>query len=333
MTLPTEMTYVDLPGPGGPENMVLARGAMPEVRTGDILVRVEAFGINRPDVLQRKGDYPLPAGASPILGLEVAGEVVALGHGASGFSIGDRVCALANGGAYAEYCAVPATQALLWPKGYDAVKAAALPETFFTVWANVFDMAGLKSGETFLVHGGSSGIGTTAIQLAKALGAGVFATAGSAAKCKACEALGAKRAINYREEDFRAVVLEETGGRGADVILDMVGGPYFERNIGSLAKDGRLSIIAFLGGARVEGGNIAPILMKRLRIMGSLLRPRTAAEKQAIRDGLAARVWPLLEGGEVAPVVQAVLPFEEISDAHRLMEQGDHIGKIVMRIG
>ncbi|MGN7752431.1 NAD(P)H-quinone oxidoreductase [Sinorhizobium sp. 22678] len=333
MTLPTEMTYVDLPGPGGPENMVLARGAMPEVRPGDILIRVEAFGINRPDVLQRKGDYPLPAGASPILGLEVAGEVVALGEGAAGFSTGDKVCALANGGAYAEYCAVPATQALRWPKGYDAAKAAALPETFFTVWANVFDMARLKAGETFLVHGGSSGIGTTAIQLAKAFGAEVFATAGNVAKCEACEALGAKRAINYREEDFRAVVLEETGGRGVDVILDMVGGRYFERNIGSLAKDGRLSIIAFLGSARVEDANIAPILMKRLQIMGSLLRPRTAAEKQAIRDGLAEKVWPLLEGGEVAPVIQAILPFAEIAGAHRLMEQGDHIGKIVMRIG
>lgn len=333
MTLPTEMTYVDLPGPGGPENMVLARGPLPEVRPGDILIRVEAFGINRPDVLQRKGDYPLPAGASPILGLEAAGEVVALGEGATGFSTGDKVCALANGGAYAEYCAVPATQALRWPEGYDAAKAAALPETFFTVWANVFDMARLKSGETFLVHGGSSGIGTTAIQLAKAFGAEVFATAGNAAKCEACEALGAKRAINYREEDFKAVVLQETGGRGVDVILDMVGGRYFDRNIGSLAKDGRLSIIAFLGGARVDGANIAPILMKRLQVMGSLLRPRTAAEKQAIRDGLAEKVWPLLEGGDVAPVIQAVLPFAEIAGAHRLMEEGDHIGKIVMRIG
>jgi putative PIG3 family NAD(P)H quinone oxidoreductase len=332
MTLPTEMIYVDLAAPGGPENMVLARGPLPQVKPGDILVRVEAFGINRPDVLQRKGDYPLPPGASPILGLEVAGEVAALGEGTAGFSIGDRVCALANGGGYAEYCAVPATQALAWPKGYDAVKAAALPETFFTVWVNVFDMAGLKAGETILVHGGSSGIGTTAIQLAKAFGAEVFATAGNAAKCEACEALGAKRAINYREEDFKAVVLEETGGRGVDVILDMVGGRYFDRNIASLAKDGRLSIIAFLGGARVEGASIAPILTRRLHVTGSLLRPRTSAEKQAIRDGLAAKVWPLLEADKVAPVIHAVLPVEEIASAHRLMEEGDHIGKIVMRI-
>lgn len=330
---PNEMTYVDLPSPGGAENMVLARGPLPKVAPGDILVRVEAFGVNRPDILQRKGDYPPPPGASPILGLEVAGEVVALGEGAIGFSIGDKVCALANGGGYAEYCAVPATQALPWPKGYDAVKAAALPETFFTVWANVFDMAGLKRGETILVHGGSSGIGTTAIQLAKAFGAEVFATAGSAAKCTACETLGARRAINYREEDFKDVVLAETGGRGVDVILDMVGGRYFSRNLASLAKDGRLSIIGFLRGARVEDANIAPILTKRLHVMGSALRPRSAAEKQAIRDALAGKVWPLLEPGEVAPVIHAVLPFEGIAEAHRLMEEGGHIGKIVMRIG
>ncbi|MCA1441599.1 NAD(P)H-quinone oxidoreductase [Ensifer sp. IC4062] len=333
MTLPTEMTYVDLPSPGGPENMVLARGPLPDVKAGDILIRVEAAGINRPDVLQRKGDYPPPPGASPILGLEVAGEVVALGDSATGFSIGDKVCALANGGGYAEYCAVPATQALAWPKGYDATRAAALPETFFTVWANVFDMAGLKAGETILVHGGSSGIGTTAIQLAKAFGADVLATAGSAEKCKACEALGTKRAINYREEDFKTVALDETGGRGVDVILDMVGGRYFDRNVGSLAKDGRLSIIAFLGGARVESANIGPILTKRLHVMGSALRPRTSAEKQAIREGLAARVWPLLEGGAVAPVIHQVLPFERVADGHRLMEEGDHIGKIVMTMG
>ncbi|MCA1489654.1 NAD(P)H-quinone oxidoreductase [Sinorhizobium alkalisoli] len=330
--LPNEMTHVDLRSPGGAENMVLARGRLPEVGPGDILIRVEAFGVNRPDVLQRKGDYPPPPGASPILGLEVAGEVVALGDGITGFSAGDRVCALANGGGYAEYCAVPATQALIFPKGYDAVKAAALPETFFTVWANVFDMAGLKRGETILVHGGSSGIGTTAIQLARAFGAEVFATAGSAAKCTACETLGAKRAINYREEDFKEVVLDETGGRGVDVILDMVGGRYFGRNLTTLAQDGRLSIIGFLGGARVEDANIAPILTRRLHVMGSALRPRSAAEKQAIRDRLAEKVWPLLEAGEVAPVIHAVMPLEEIADAHRLMEEGEHIGKIVMRI-
>lgn len=332
MPLPTEMTFIDLASPGGPENMALMKGPLPTLKPGDILLRVEAAGINRPDVLQRKGDYPPPPGASPVLGLEVAGEVVALGEGAQGFSVGDKVCALANGGGYAEYAAVPATQALAWPKGYDAVRAAALPETFFTVWANVFDMAGLKAGETILVHGGSSGIGTTAIQLAKALGAEVFVTAGSADKCRACEALGAKRAINYRDEDFKSVVLEETGGRGVDVILDMVGGRYFDRNIGSLAKDGRLSIIAFLGGAKVEAANIAPILTKRLHVMGSALRPRTAAEKQAIRDGLLSTAWPLLEAGRVSPVIHAVMPFEKVADAHRMMEEGDHIGKIVMTL-
>ncbi|OCP07173.1 MULTISPECIES: NAD(P)H-quinone oxidoreductase [unclassified Ensifer] len=330
MSLPSEMTFVDLPSPGGPENMILKTGPLPAIKPGDVLVRVEASGINRPDVLQRKGDYPPPPGASPILGLEVAGEVVALGEGAEGFAIGDKVCALANGGGYAEYAAVPATQALAWPKGYDAVRAAALPETFFTVWANVFDMAGLKAGETILVHGGSSGIGTTAIQLAKAFGAEVFVTAGSAEKCRACEALGARRAINYRDEDFKSVILEETDGRGVDVILDMVGGRYFDRNIASLAKDGRLSIIAFLGGAKVEAANIAPILTKRLHVMGSALRPRTAAEKQVIRDGLMQKVWPLLEAGKVAPVIHSVLPFAKAADGHREMETGDHIGKIIM---
>lgn len=332
MTLPAEMTYVDLPSPGGPEKMVLARGLLPQVKAGDVLIRVEASGVNRPDVLQRLGNYPPPAGASPVLGLEVAGEVVALGEGAEGFAIGDKVCGLANGGGYAEFCALPATQTLPWPKGYDAARAAALPETFFTVWANVFQMADLVEGEKILIHGGSSGIGTTAIQLARAFGAEVFVTAGSKDKCDACVALGAKRAINYRDEDFKAVMLEETGGRGADVILDMVGAPYFERNIATLAKDGRLSIIAFLGGAKVESADIAPILGKRLRIMGSAMRPRTAVEKEAIRDDLLDNVWPLLDAGDVTPVMHAVVPFSEVVEAHRLMEAGDHIGKIVMVI-
>ncbi|CAN7191670.1 NAD(P)H-quinone oxidoreductase [Pararhizobium sp. LjRoot255] len=330
MTLPTEMTYVDLPSPGGPEKMVLARGPLPGIKPGDILIWVEAAGVNRPDVLQRQGHYPPPPGASPILGLEVAGEVVALGEGAEGFAIGDKVCGLANGGGYAEFCALPATQALPWPRGYDAARAAALPETFFTVWANVFQMADLMEGEKILVHGGSSGIGTTAIQLARAFGAEVFVTAGAKDKCDACVSLGARRAINYREEDFKAVILEETGGYGVDVILDMVGAPYFDRNIASLAKDGRLSIIAFLGGATVEKANIAPILAKRLHVMGSAMRPRTAVEKEAIRDDLLDNVWPLLDAGDVHPVMHAVVPFSNVAEAHRLMEAGDHIGKIVM---
>ena len=330
MPVPSTMFHVGLSAPGGPENMTVVEGATPAPRAGEILVRVEAAGINRPDVLQRKGEYPPPPDASPILGLEIAGKIVALGEGVIGHAVGDRVCALANGGGYAQYCAVPATQALPFPKGYDAVRAAALPETFFTVWANLFMMAGLKPGESVLVHGGSSGIGTTAIQLAAALGARVFATAGSEEKCRTCLDLGASRAINYRSEDFSAVIREETGKAGVDVILDMIGAAYFERNLKSLARDGRLSIIAFLGGAVAERANLAPIMLKRLRVTGSAMRPRTAAEKQAIRDELLEMVWPLLEAGRVAPVIHAVMPFAEAAAGHRMMEEGDHIGKIVL---
>ena len=330
MPVPSTMFHIGLSAPGGPENLTVVKGDVPTVRPGEILVRVEAAGINRPDVLQRKGEYPPPPDASPILGLEVAGKIVALGAGVTGHAVGDRVCALANGGGYAQYCAVPATQALPFPKGYDAVKAAALPETFFTVRANLFMMAELKPGESVLIHGGSSGIGTTAIQLAAALGARVFATAGSAEKCEACLGLGASRAINYRSEDFSAVIAEETGRAGVDVILDMIGAAYFERNLKSLARDGRLSIIAFLGGTVAERVNLAPIMLKRLRVTGSAMRPRTAAEKQAIREELLAKVWPLLEAGRVAPVVHAVMPYAEAAAAHRMMEEGDHIGKIVL---
>lgn len=332
MTLPAEMMHVDLPQPGGPEAMVMARGPLPQVRAGELLLRVEAAGINRPDVLQRQGAYPPPKDASPILGLEVAGEIVAIGAGVSGFSIGQKVTALANGGGYAAYCAVPAGQALPFPEGYDAVEAAALPETFFTVWANLFQMAGLTEGETVLIHGGTSGIGTTAIQLARAFGAEVFATAGSAEKCAACIALGAKRAINYREEDFAAVIREETGKRGVDAILDMVGAPYFERNIASLAKDGCLSMIAFLQGSIAEKVELMPVMTKRLTVTGSTMRPRTAQEKQAIRDELLSEVWPLLEKGTVKPVIHAVMPFAEVVEAHRLMETSQHVGKIILKL-
>ena len=332
MTLPHDMNYVDLPKPGGPEAMTIARGPVPELKPGHLLLRVEAAGINRPDVMQRQGKYPPPEGASPIMGLEVAGEVVAIGESVEGFALGDKVTALANGGGYAEYCAVPASQALPWPKTYDATRAAALPETFFTVWANVFQMADLVEGESFLVHGGTSGIGTTAIQLASAFGAQVFATAGSAEKCKACETLGARRAINYREEDFSAVLKAETEGRGVDVILDMVGAPYFARNLDSLARDGRLAMIAFSGGATLSDVSLVPIMTKRLRVMGSALRPRTAVEKEAIRDDLLEDVWPLLEEGTVSPVIHAVLPFANVAEAHRLMEDGQHIGKIILTL-
>ena len=332
MPLPASMSYVGLKEHGGPDCLAVERGPLPQLRPGEILLRVEAAGINRPDVLQRKGDYPPPPDASPILGLEVAGEIVALGEGVSGFSIGERVCALANGGGYAEYCAVPAGQALPFPKGYDAVRAAALPETFFTVWANLFMMAGLKPGESVLVHGGASGIGTTAIQLAAALGSTVYTTAGSPEKCLACLDLGARRAINYRTEDFCAVIAEETGRAGVDVILDMVGAAYFARNLKSLALDGRPSIIAFLGGAFAEKVSLAPILQKRLHITGSAMRPRTAGEKAEIRDALLETVWPLLDAGGLAPVIHAVLPFAQAPEAHRMMENGEHIGKIVLTL-
>lgn len=332
MPLPDTMRFIDLPQPGSPEAMRIATGPLPVLQPGEILIRVEASGVNRPDVAQRQGTYPPPPGASPILGLEVAGEVVATGDGATGFSTGDKVCALANGGGYAEFCAVPATQALRWPKGYDAIRAAAIPETFFTVWANLFMMAGLKSGESVLVHGGSSGIGTTAIQLARAIGATVFTTVGNDEKAEACRALGARRAINYRTEDFAAVIKAEAKG-GVDVVLDMIAAAYFDRNLACLSKDGRLSIIALLGGAVAEKANLAPIMVKRLKIMGSTMRPRTAAEKQAIRDELLAKVWPLLEAGTVAPVIYTAFRLDEVVEAHRLMESSDHIGKIVLKVG
>ncbi|PVE50009.1 NAD(P)H-quinone oxidoreductase [Rhizobium rhizogenes] len=326
------MRFVDLPSFGGPEVMTFSNGPLPSPKAGELLVKVHAAGINRPDVAQRQGNYPAPKDASPVLGLEVAGEVVALGEGVSDFQVGDRVCALANGGGYAEYCVVPAGQALPFPKGYDAVKAAAVPETFFTVWANLFQMAGLTEGESVLIHGGSSGIGTTAIQLAKAFGAEVYTTAGSKEKCDACEKLGAKRAINYKQEDFAAVIKDATGGKGVDVILDMIGASYFEKNIASLAKDGCLSMIAFLGGTIAEKVDLRPIMVKRLTVTGSTMRPRTADEKRAIRDELVEQVWPLLEAGKVAPVIHDVIDFDQVSEGHRLMESSSHIGKIVMRI-
>ncbi|MCC2608891.1 NAD(P)H-quinone oxidoreductase [Neorhizobium petrolearium] len=332
MPFPAEMRFIDLPSFGAPEVMVTAKGPLPAIRPGEILVKVEAAGVNRPDVAQRSGNYPPPKDASPILGLEIAGEVVALGEGVREFKPGDKVCALANGGGYAEYCAVPAGQALPWPKGYDAVKAAALPETFFTVWANLFQMAGLTEGESVLIHGGSSGIGTTAIQLARAFGATVYATAGSKEKCEACERLGAKLGIDYKAEDFAEVIRQETGGKGVDVVLDMIGAAYFEKNLSVLAKDGCLSIIAFLGGNTAEKVNLTPIMVKRLTVTGSTMRPRTAEEKRAIRDDLLAQVWPLLEEGRVAPVIHSVLPFDRVVEAHRLMETSSHIGKIVLKL-
>jgi NADPH:quinone reductase len=332
MTLPSDMRYVDLPSFGGPEVMKIARKPLPVLKPGEILVRVEASGVNRPDVAQRQGSYPAPRDASPILGLEVAGEIVDIAPGVTEFSIGNKVCGLANGGGYAEYCVIPAGQALRFPNGFDAVRAAALPENYFTVWANLFQMAGLTEGETVLIHGGSSGIGTTAIQLARAFGAEVFTTAGSKEKCDACLKLGVKRAINYREEDFAAVIQVETKG-GVDIILDMVGAAYLDKNLASLAKDGCLSIIAFLSGSQAENVNLAPIMVKRLTITGSTMRPRTAEEKRAIRDDLLSQVWPLLDAGTVAPLIHETFAFEDVVKAHRMMETSSHIGKIMLRLG
>jgi NADPH2:quinone reductase len=293
---------------------------------------VQAAGVNRPDILQRMGRYPLPADASPILGLEVAGEVVALGAEVQGVALGDKVCALTNGGGYAQYCRVPMGQVLPWPKGFDAISAAALPETFFTVWANLFQMGRLRPGETVLVHGGTSGIGTTALQLAREFGAHVYVTVGSEVKVAACLKLGAEVAINYREQQFEVVVAERTSGRGVDVVLDIIGAKYFDRNLTSLAKDGRLVIVGTMGGNVVEQFNLGRVQAKRLSIMGSTMRPRSAAEKAAIASELRLKVWPVLDAGRCVPIIYQVLPLEQAAQAHRLMESSDHIGKIVLRV-
>jgi putative PIG3 family NAD(P)H quinone oxidoreductase len=326
------MRYVDIGEPGGPEVLRLASGPVPRAGRRELLIRVAAAGVNRPDVLQRKGMYPVPPGASPIAGLEVCGDVVAVGDGATKFRNGDRICALVNGGGYAEYVAVPEGQCLPVPDGLTAIEAAALPETFFTVWTNVFDRGALKAGESFLVHGGSSGIGTTAIQLAKARGATVYATAGTAEKCFACENLGADLAVNYRERDFVDAFREATGGYGVDVILDMVGGDYVPRNVELAALFGRIVIIASLRGRQADL-NIGPIMLKCLVLTGSVLRPRTEAEKAAIAASLLLHAWPLIEAGHVKPVIHSVFPLEDAAKAHALMESSEHIGKIVLEVG
>jgi NADPH2:quinone reductase len=331
MQLPDTMTYIEARGAGGPEVLAPATGPRPQPGEGDVLIRVQAAGVNRPDVAQRAGSYPPPPGASPILGLEVAGEVVAAGAQVTQWRVGERVCGLANGGGYAEYCAVPATQCLPWPSGYDAIGAAALPETYFTVWANLFQMGGLEAGKSALVHGGSGGIGITAIQLGHEFGATVYTTVGSAEKAAACERLGAGAAINYRAQDFVDEIKRLTGGRGVDVILDMVAGPYLPRDIRCLAMDGRLVLIAFLQGSKVEF-DFMQVMLKRLRITGSTMRPRTAAQKGAIADELRQRVWPVLDAGRCAPPIDRVFPLAEAAAAHRLMESSTHIGKIMLRV-
>jgi NADPH2:quinone reductase len=326
------MMAIEISRPGGPEVLVPVDRPRPSIGADEVLIKVAAAGVNRPDVMQRQGRYTAPPGASDIPGLEVAGEIEAVGASVRQWRVGDRVCALVAGGGYAEYCAAPAPQCLPVPRGMDLVHAAGVPETTFTVWTNVVDRGRLVGGESILVHGGSSGIGTTAVQLARALGARVFATAGSAEKCAACEALGAERAINYRIADFVAEVREATGGRGVDVILDMVGGEYLQRNIDSLAMEGRLVHIGQLGGARAQI-NLAPLLRQRLTITGSTLRARSVPEKAAIARAVHQHVWPLFESGDARVLVHATFPLREAAEAHRMMESGTHIGKIVLTTG
>lgn len=325
------MQCVEISQPGGPEVLVPAERDAPGAAAGELLIEVAAAGVNRPDVMQRRGLYPAPPGASDLPGLEVAGTVAALGAGVTGWQVGDRVCALTNGGGYAEYVAAPAGQCLPVPDNLDLVAAAGLPETCFTVWSNVFDRGRLQPGESLLVHGGSSGIGTTAIQMASALGATVYATAGSEAKCRACVELGASRAVNYREEDFREVLDTVTDSAGVDVILDMVGGDYINRNIQLAAAEGRIVNIAFQGGFEATV-NFVPVLLKRLTLTASTLRPQSSEAKAAIATSLRQRVWPLLEEGTIKPVIAATFPLGEASAAHELMESSRHIGKIILQV-
>lgn len=323
------MIAISIAKPGGPEVLRPIEMPVPQPGPREVLIRTSAAGVNRPDVMQREGKYPPPRGASDIPGLEVSGTIVACGPDTVRWREGDHVCALVSGGGYAEYCVAPDAQCLPIPAAVDHVSAAGMPETFFTVWANVFERGRLRAGESFLVHGGASGIGTTAIQMARAFGARVFATAGSGEKCAACERLGAERAINYKTEDFAAAVIALTGGRGVDVILDMVGAPYFTRNVDLLALDGRLLQIAVLHGAKAEI-NLVRVLRQRLTITGSTLRSRSADEKGAIAGAVEKAVWPLVEAGQIRPFVYATFPLKQAADAHRLMESGSHIGKIVL---
>ena len=327
--IPETMTAIEISEPGGPEALVPGRMAVPSPGPEEVLIKVAAAGVNRPDAMQRAGLYPPPPGAPETPGLEASGEIVASGGAVERWQVGDQVTALVAGGGYAEYCVAPAPQCLPIPSGLDLVEAASLPETFFTVWTNVFDRGSLESGERFLVHGGSSGIGTTAIQMAKAWGAEVFTTAGSAKKCQACLDLGADRAVNYREQDFVAAIKEATGGAGVDVILDMVGGDYVAKNLALLAPDGRLCFIAFLQGSKVEV-NLLPILVKRLTVGGSTLRPRPIAFKAAIAQNLEEKIWPLIAEDRIKPVIHQTFPLAEAAEAHRLMESSAHIGKIML---
>ena len=327
--LPTEMTAIEITEPGGPEVLRPARRPLPEPAHGEVLIEVTAAGVNRPDTMQRQGHYPPPPGASDLPGLEVSGHVVANGPGARRYAVGAAVCALTHGGGYAEYCVAPETQTLPVPAGLSVTDAAGLPETCFTVWTNAFERARLRAGERLLVHGGSSGIGTTAIQIASALGVRVFATAGSPEKCAACERLGAERAINYRDEDFVGAVKELTGGEGVDVVLDIVGGSYLQRNLAALRPEGRLAQIAVQEASKSRIDLFA-LMLKRLSIVGSTLRPQSVESKARIAAALEAQVWPLVESGLVRTVIDTRLPLEEAAAAHARMEAGRHIGKILL---
>lgn len=322
------MRFVDIERPGGPEVLKLKRGALPTFGQDELLIQVAAIGVNRPDIMQREGRYPAPEGASPILGLEVAGFVAAVGRDAGPWRVGQRVCALTNGGGYAEFVSVPAKQCLSVPESLDFVTAAALPEALFTVWSNVYERGALGVGETLLIHGGSSGIGTVAIQMARITGARVYATAGSDAKCRVCEKLGALRAINYREEDF-VEVMKQITGRGADVILDMVGGTYIQRNIQAAARDGRIVNIAYQMSPIAEV-NFMPVMMKRLTLTGSTLRARSAIEKASIARHVSRKIWPAVLAERIKPIIHKVYPLEDVAQAHRELEAGGVIGKIVL---
>jgi len=332
MSLPDTMQAIEITEPGEADVLVPGTRPVPQPAAGEVLVRVAAAGVNRPDVAQRKGVYPPPPGASDIPGLEISGEVVALGDGVTEFAIGDAVCALVAGGGYAEYCAAPVPQTLPVPEGMDLVAAAGLPETFFTVWSNIFDRARFAPGEAVLIHGGSSGIGTTAIQLCKAFGASaVFTTVGSAEKAAFCETLGATRAIDYRQQDFVEEIRALTDKAGVDVILDMIGGEYLNRNVSCMKPDGRLVQIALMGGAKGEL-NLGRVMMNRLTVTGSTLRARSVAFKGEIAAALREKVWPLLEAGDIAPVIHRTFPLAEAAAAHALMEESSHIGKIILEI-
>ena len=331
MTLPKEMTLIEITTPGGPEVLQPRRADVPVAGPGEILIRVHAAGVNRPDALQRAGKYPMKPGMNPLPGLEVAGEVAALGDGVSEFAVGDKVCALTNGGGYAQFCTVPASQALPIPEGMDWIQAAAVPETFFTVWANLFGLGDAHTGQRVLIHGGTSGIGTTALMLCREFGIQAFATAGSADKCAAIAQLGGEP-INYREQDFAEVIAQQTNGQGVDVILDIMGGSYLNNNLKALAMDGHLVMLGFLGGAKANDVDLLSILGKRAVITGSLLRARSKAEKAAIAEQLREYIWPVLEAGRCLPIIDKVYAYTDAAQAHARMEGGDHIGKIVLRV-